>query len=403
MDSVVRINVLITDNSSGETRILGGGNGSGIVVDAAGGFVLTNAHVVDRDGLVFIEAPGGDQVRATIVGTDLATDLALLQADISGVRTARFADSALLQPGDLVFAIGFPRGLEKTISSGVVSGVNRQGFRDVGSGRFGVDEFIQTDASVNPGNSGGPLVDSAGRVVGVNTFIASQSGDSAGLGFAVPSRVAVAISRQLREHGRVRRTFIGLQVDSLEAEAAGELGVDVTSGALVTRVMPGSPADLAGLEAGDVITGVDSERIDNDTDFINFWLLSQPGARYPVFVRRGAQALRLTLSPTPLESRDNPAAALSQGGDSQFLGAVLTDPPRDLNGSHGVAGARVAFVPDGSAAADRGLRAGDLILEANRRPVRSSEQLISYARDHHGVIILRVRRGAETIIVLTAS
>ena len=402
LDSVVRVNVLRTQSENGETRIVGSGNGSGSVIDADEGLVLTNAHVVEGDRLVFIETPSGEQVRARIIGLDAATDLALLQAELAGIPEIRFADSALLAPGDIVFAIGFPRGLDKTISSGIVSGVGRQGFREAGSGRFGVDEFIQTDASINPGNSGGPLVDSAGRVIGVNTFLVSRSGESAGLNFAVPSRVALSVVRQLREYGRVRRTYIGLQIDSLSRNVARELGVSVSSGALVTRVLPGSPADQAGLRVGDVITGASGERIDNDTDFVNFWLLSEPGEQYPVFVRRGEQALRLVLTPAPIEARNNPSAAQARASEAVFLGATLADPVQDLNNSQASAGVRVSVVPSGSEADERGLRAGDLITEINRRPVRSVQDLVRYAQGHDGVMIIQLSRNGESMIVLAA-
>ncbi len=371
-------------------------------MDREAGLILTNAHVVSGDRLVFIEAPDGEQVRARVLGQDETTDLALLQASLTGVSEARFADSALLEPGDIVFAIGFPAGLDKTISSGVISGVGRQGFRDAGSRRFGVDEFIQTDASINSGNSGGPLVDSAGRVVGVNTFLISRTGDSSGLNFAIPSGIALAVARQLREHGRVRRTYIGIHVEAFDERASLALAVDVDSGALVTEVQPGSPAAQAGLEVGDVITGANGERIDNDTDFVNFWLLSEPSVQYPIFVRRGGEALRVMLTPVPIEARDNPDAT-AVAPSATFLGAILAAPVRTLNAQTVQDGVRISSVPRGTIASERGLQAEDIIIEINRQPIRSAQELVEYADRHDGVMIIRVRRGGQSVIVLAAS
>ena len=398
--SVVRINTLRTAETGSEGRSASVGNGTGIVVDAQAGLILTNHHVVENADLIFVESPQGGQIEARLRGFDSATDLALIEAAVPGVDSAIFGDSAQVETGDLVFAIGYPRGLDQTLSMGVVSGAGRQGFRNRSAEDIGVDDFLQTDAAINPGNSGGPLVDSSGRVIGVNTFIISANRQSTGLGFAVPSRVAVTVIRQLREHGRMRRAWLGISGENLERNSNAARRAGVETGVTVTSIEAGSPASIAGLLDGDIIVGAGTVRIDGLRDLLNFWLLAEPGRSYPVFVRRDAEAMRLSLSPIPIEQRGRPVAQTGLA----TLGAYFVDTPVSLTGA-GPRGAQVAAVEPGAQTTRRGLQVGDIVFEANANPVGSAEALKSIAdRAEGGILVLRVRRdGAEVVLLISTA
>jgi len=253
--------------------------GSGVIVDAGQGFVLTNSHVIDQADQILTTLQDGRQEPAEVVGIDPATDIALLRIPPNGLQAAPLGDSDLLQVGDLVFAIGNPFGLGQTVTSGIVSALGRTGIS-----RGGYEDFIQTDASINPGNSGGALVDSRGRLVGINTAILSRSGGNIGIGFAVPSNLARAVMEQLVAHGRVERGRIGVAIQDLTPELAEGFGLTGHSGALITAVEPGSPAEQGGLRRGDLVVALNGEAIRNAANL-----------RTRVGLLRIGQSLRLTV------------------------------------------------------------------------------------------------------------
>ena len=232
--------------------------GSGVVVDAEHGYIVTNHHVVDRADEIVVGLTDGRNLPARLVGVDPQVDLAVLQVEDDGLTAIEFADSAALRVGDFVVAVGNPFGLDQTVTSGIVSALGRSGL-----GIEGYEDFIQTDASINPGNSGGALVDLSGRLVGINTAIVSPSryGGSVGIGFAIPSNMVAAIMQQLVTHGEVRRGRIGLAVQALDAELAEALGLAAPEGVVVVDVEPGSAADAAGIEPGDVVTAMDGRPV----------------------------------------------------------------------------------------------------------------------------------------------
>lgn len=399
--SVVRVRAFRrSDSNEGDVVV----TGAGVVTDAEAGLILTSAHVVERAAIITITNPDGEETDAVLLGADESTDLALLRADVGAARTARFADSELVRPGDVVFALGFPRALDLTITSGIVSGVARQRFRASMGDTRGLDEFIQTDAAMHPGNSGGPLIDSAGRVIGINTFILSESGDDSGLNFAAPSRFAVAVARQLERYGAARRGVIGVRVDTLRSDSAQALGVDVASGAVVLEVSPNSPAEAAGFRAGDVVTGAGGERIDSRTDFINFWLLAEPGRRYDVFARRGDQVLQLSLVLDAAEDAAPVAEADAIEQRDYIMGALFVDLPRRLDVAEpAVTGVRAAVVPEGSLAHQLGLRTNDIVVALDRASVTSTrgfrDALIASAPVP---VALSVQRGGDREFIVLA-
>lgn len=245
LPSVVRIGKL-NANKEGNAQL--SGIGSGAVIDAQNGFIITNAHVVEGGEAFVVSVLDGRVVEAKLIGIDTATDIAIVQANDLRVKAVKIADSDRLRVGDVVFAVGYPLGLEQSLSLGVISGLGRSNSNE------GLQDFIQTDAAINSGNSGGPLLDSRGRLVGINTAIVSRSGGNNGIGFSVPSGLALQVTEQLIKHGEVRRGSIGIRMAKVSENASEKVGINHWDGALVADLLPDSPAEKAGLKTGDVIT-----------------------------------------------------------------------------------------------------------------------------------------------------
>ncbi|WP_089936750.1 trypsin-like peptidase domain-containing protein [Candidatus Entotheonella palauensis] len=404
MRSVVRIHTLKRVKVKGKMQLKRASVGTGVVIDAGAGLVMTNEHVVAPGKVWAVEPTDQKPLPAQLIGADKATDLALLKADLTNIPAIKFADSAVLEVGDLVFAIGYPFGLDQTVSSGIISGLNRRGFAD-SSKEIRVEDFIQTDAAINSGNSGGPLVNSAGMAVGINTFILSKSGDSTGLGFSVPSRIAVAVARQLRQFGQVRRGVLGVALDTLTPESAKALGVDVDSGALLTQVRPNTPAAQVGLQVGDVITGAGRQLIESATDFLNFIRLVPANEPVRLYVRRGGEALLFEVALRPLGGRQTQSARSSTSPISGhepshvFYGATFAARPKVITPGAGASGVSVASVQKGSLAHSRGLRVADVVTHVNRQPI-GDLAAFSTAMRAPGTAILTVLRGQSSFLVI---
>jgi serine protease Do/serine protease DegQ len=238
--------------------------GSGVIVDAARGYVLTNHHVVTDAQQIAVTLKDGRRLPAKLQGSDAGTDIALLKVEPDGLKALAFGDSDALRVGDYVLAIGNPFGLGQTVTSGIVSALGRTGL-DI----EGYEDFIQTDASINPGNSGGALINLNGDLIGINTAIVGPTGGNVGIGFAVPSNMVRAVMRQLVNYGEVRRGRIGLTTQDLTPEQAKALGTQMGQGAVVVEVARDSPADKAGLRAGDVIVAVNGRSIRGSADVRN--------------------------------------------------------------------------------------------------------------------------------------
>ena len=238
--------------------------GSGVVVDARRGYILTNAHVVDHATRITVTLQDGRKLKARIVGADPLSDIAVVKVGARRLTQIRLGDSSRLSVGDFVVAIGNPFGLPHSVTSGIVSGLKRSGFSP-----DDLENYIQTDASINPGNSGGALVDLEGDLVGVNTAILSGSGDNIGIGFAIPVNTARRVMRQLIEYGAMDRGQLGLSVYAVTPEVARSLGLRKAAGGLVAQVIPGSPAEKAGIRTGDVLTTVAGRRVASNTDLRN--------------------------------------------------------------------------------------------------------------------------------------
>ncbi|MGB6488069.1 MAG: trypsin-like peptidase domain-containing protein [Steroidobacteraceae bacterium] len=282
--------------------------GSGVIVDAKHGYILTNAHVVDHATSITVTLQDGRNLKAKVVGTDPPSDIAVVKVAARGLAQIRFGDSSRLAVGDFVVAIGNPFGLPHSVTSGIVSGLKRTGFSP-----DDFENYIQTDASINPGNSGGALVDLRGDLVGINTAILSASGDNIGIGFAIPVNTARRVMRQLIEYGAVDRGQLGLNIYAVTPAVARSLGLHKAAGGLVAQVIPGSPADKAGVRAGDVVTTIAGHRIGSNTDLREAIGLLRVGDPVTIdLLRDGRQQQRRavlanTLAGAPASSLGKPA------------------------------------------------------------------------------------------------
>lgn len=363
------------------------GSGSGVIIDAAKGEILSNNHVVEKGSAFQVQLQDGRVVDAIVVGRDPQTDIALLRVKAGGLTAIEIGDSAKIQVGDLSFAVGYPFGFDQTLTMGLISGLGRTGIGD------GFQDFIQTDAAVNSGNSGGALIDSRGRLIGINTAIWSKSGDNAGIAFAIPINMAMAIADQLRRNGTVRRGRIGVTVGPVTREAAG---TGSTRGALLAEVAQGSPAEKAGLRAGDIVTEIEGRQIEGPGNLTAIFGTLEPGKTVSLTYRRGSQTARTNVTveaPQPVQV----TRPTSGGAGLAALGATF----RDVNASDRVPaqvrGAVVSTVQAGSAAARSGLAAGDIIVGVNGEQVRSAAELARAFQNVAGGAVLFVARGNSLI------
>jgi serine protease Do/serine protease DegQ len=328
--------------------------GSGVILDAAKGYILTNNHVISGADDIKVTLTDGKSYKAKVIGTDPQTDLAVIQIQAPDLVALPLADSSELRVGDFVVAIGDPFGLGQSATSGIISGLQRQDLR-----QSGVQNYIQTDASINPGNSGGALVNLAGQLVGINSMIYSPSGASAGLGFAIPSDLAAKVMKQLIAHGKVERGSLGVDAQDLTPRVAAALGIKATQGALITDVLPGSPAAAAGLKPGDLVTRVDGQPVTDAQDLRNAQGLAPVGSTLVLDVDRNGHSLKLDAKLTAISGEANGASL-----DARLAGATFSD-AGSSGDDNDIEGVSVSDVATGSRAARNGLRSGDLVVGVN--------------------------------------
>ncbi len=372
----------LPDVPGGEREVASAG--SGVIVDAENGYILTNHHVVEKADQIQISTIDGEVFDAQIVGSDPATDIAVIKVDASGLTDMPIGDSERVRVGDFVLAIGNPFGLGHTVTSGIVSALGRSGIS-----RDGYEDFIQTDASINPGNSGGALVNLRGELVGINSAIISRTGGNVGIGFAVPTEIASSIMRQILDFGEVRRGLLGVSIADVNAEVAEALSSSVTSGALITRVEPGSAAEDAGLQVDDIIVGVNEKKIGGAAELRNTIGLMRSGDEVDIEYVRDNDKRKTSTELGQQRATASVGAEIHPG----LVGAQFAEASTTRDG-----GVEVAAVEPGSPAAQRGLRAGDIITAVNRRPVRSLAELNEIASTSR-ILFLLVQRGDRALML----
>lgn len=365
--------------------------GSGVIVDAKRGYIITNNHVIEKAEDITVTVSDGRHLKATKIGTDPETDIGLIRVRAEDLTNLPLGDSDNLKVGDYVVAVGNPFGLQQTVTSGIVSALGRTGL-----GIEGYENFIQTDASINPGNSGGALVNLRGELIGINTAILGPSGGNIGIGFAIPINMARRVMEQLVAHGKVQRGQLGITIQDLTPELAKGLKVDIQQGAVVTQVTPGSPAAEVGLEAGDVVTAVNGEKVNDSAALRNKIGLLPIGSKVQLDIVHKGKATKVvaTLRVAKPEKLQVPAKIPALAG--VVLGPI--EPGSALYGRF--QGAVVLEVKRNSRAAMAGVLPGDVIVAVDRRPVQSPQDVIKVAGDTKGELLLQVMRDGGGLFII---
>jgi serine protease Do len=374
--------------------------GSGVII-SADGYILTANHVVaGSDDIKVVLANGGEQYTAKVIGTDQATDVAVLKISAKDLPIVTIADSDKLEVGDVVMAIGNPFGVGQTVTMGIVSALGRTAL-----GINDYEDFIQTDAAINPGNSGGALVDAQGRLVGINTAIFSESGGYQGVGFAVPVNLARNIMERLIKYGKVTRGYLGVGIKSLTPDLAEAFNMPDETGALVTEIRPNTPAGKAGLQNGDVIREIDGKKVKDSSELRLTISETAPGTKVTLKYLRGENDKKpeehtttVVLGTLPGQTASNEDNTPSSGSGSNYDsldGVEVADIDADARQQYGipssVRGAVVTSVDENSNAAEAGLQQGDVLLEINRQPVRNADDAVKLSDKAHGKrVLLRV-------------
>ena len=360
--------------------------GSGVIVDARKGYVITNHHVVNGATEITIQLKDRRKVTAEIIGSDEGTDIALLKIEADNLTDIPIGDTRSMKVGDYVIAVGNPYGLADTVTTGIISALGRARLNIEGW-----EDFIQTDAAINPGNSGGALVNLRGELIGINTAIVGPNGGNVGIGFAVPTTMVKAVMAQLIEYGEVRRGQIGIMIGDLTPELAESLGVDETQGAVISRVQSESPAEDAGLKTGDVVTAFNGNTLRGANDLRNRVGLLTVGTTVELTVVRDKEErnIKVTIG-NPVQKtvervQDRPSLAGASFANTENGAAVK--------------GVVVTRVERGSPAYQAGLRAGDVIVSINRNDISNVEEFTE-AMDGNRQVALFINRNGEDILIV---
>jgi len=364
--------------------------GSGVIIDSESGYVVTNHHVIENADQIRVRLDDGRSFEAKVVGADPEADVAVIQIPAQGLKAINIGDSDSLRVGDFVVAIGNPFGLSQTATSGIVSALGRSGL-----GIEGYEDFIQTDASINQGNSGGALVNLRGELIGVNTAILARGGGNVGIGFAIPVNMVVSLTAQIIEFGEVRRGRLGVHIQDLTPELAQAFGVEAGSGALISKVIPDSAAKAADLREGDVITMVNGRAIKGATELRNVIGLARADEEIELTYIRDRKSFNKKIRIRAVVAESGRGIQISES----FEGARLEDVD-DRSSQNGQPGIRVVEVASGSAAWQAGLRSGDIILSVNRQWVFSLEDLVQIVNGRTSGLLLNIQRGESALFLV---
>lgn len=365
--------------------------GSGVIVDAKNGYIITNNHVIDKADVIQVTLRNGETYTAKLIGTDPDSDIAVIQIKAKNLVAIPFANSENLQVGDFAVAIGNPFGLGQTVTSGIISAMERSGL-----GIEDYENFIQTDASINPGNSGGALVSLRGELIGINTAIYSKSGGSQGIGFAIPINMADSIMQQLLRYGEVRRGQLGAQAQDLTPQLAEAFNIRFRRGAVISHIEKNSAADRAGLKPGDIVTAMNGKTVRDANSLRNYMGLLRIGQRVTMTVLRNKKMLQLTA--TVAEPNKNKKSVLGQQLHAHLEGTTVQNiqPGSKLYGR--IEGVIISAVEPGSPASRTGLRRGDIITSANREEIKNITELEKAITKNNG-LLLNIRRGNSSLFL----
>ncbi len=365
--------------------------GSGVIVDAANGYILTNSHVIDKAIEITVTLQDGRRLNATLVGADPEADVAVIQVPAENLSALKLADSNQLRVGDFVVAIGNPFGLGQTVTSGIVSALGRSGL-----GIEGYEDFIQTDASINPGNSGGALVNLRGELVGINTAIIAPGGGNVGIGFAIPTNMSQQIMAQLVKYGEVKRGKLGVSAQNLTPELAHAFDIQQATGAVVVQLAPDSPAAAAGLQIGDVIISVNGHDTASAADIRNQLGLLRVDDKVKLEILRGNK--KLTIKTRIADPEPNKIEG--KQFDTRLEGTLFSriEEGSPLFGQ--IDGVLVVETKANSRAWRAGLRKGDVVVSANRHNVSDFTSLAEALKTSRRGILLNVVRGSSALFIL---
>lgn len=363
--------------------------GSGIIINPKQGLIVTNAHVIDHEKLMIVTLKDGRHYHANLIGQDDGFDIAVLQIKADNLRSIPFGDSDKLQVGNFVAAIGSPFGLTQTVTSGVISALNRSEPKIEG-----FQSFIQTDAPINPGNSGGALVDLKGQLIGMNTAIISPNYGNIGIGFAIPSNMIYSVVTQLIKYGKVKRGMLGVIAQNISPTLAGAFQLKTEQGVLVTKVVPGSAAQRAKLQVKDVILKINQKEIQNSVQLRNMLGIMRPGTPLKILISRHHQKMTLNTTvgdPKKIEKQET----------IPFLSGLRLQNFNELEADgKKIQGVLVTGVSPNSQGMLAGLNPGDVITSANSEPIQSIKRLKTIVLQHPKYLLLNIARGNSNLFIV---
>ena len=368
------------------------GLGSGVIIDSSKGLIITNNHVIAKATDIKVKLMDGREFKAEIVGTDPATDIAIIKINAKKLKSLKIANSNDLRVGDFVVAIGNPFGIGQTVTSGIISALGRSGL-----GIEAYEDFIQTDASINPGNSGGALVNLRGELIGINTAIIGSGGrnpGSIGIGLAIPTNLAINISEQILKFGKVKRGILGVSAQDLTPNLAKAFGLTVRSGVLITEIRKNSSASKAGLKTGDVITAVDGKKVNKANDLRNIIGLTPVGQslKFTVLRNKKTEFIKIEIS----ENKELANLKINP----RLEGISFKEIKKGMREYGIIEGLIVSTINKNSIAFRNGIRKNDIILSINNIAVKSIKDVQELSRKNKDQIVLNVRRGNKSAFIL---